>query len=404
MTSNPFGPRGTQTCPEVMNLYTDFEHRPLAFTDPLEVIRCHHPEGLPAAFQTLEAHLQAKHWVAGFLSYEAGSVFEPRLNTPQRSDFPLLMMGAFHPPRSQRLVADARTDFRLDDLHWNLDRGQYDRSIRSIRAAIARGDVYQITYCLKAKFKFSGDRARLFTTLLQHQPVPYPAFLDAGDLQVLSLSPERFLRKRGPHILTEPMKGTWPRGQDPWSDAAARRQFARDEKNRAENVMIADLLRNDLGRIGRRVRAPKLFTVTGYRTLFQMTSTVTARIPRELPLWDLFAALFPSGSVTGAPKIRAMELIRQLEHEPRNIYTGAIGYISPERDAYFNIPIRTLLLRGDQGEMGIGGGIVWDSTPEGEWAEGQLKAAFLTEHAKLAPWASPPDRSVRDQLTFEARS
>jgi para-aminobenzoate synthetase/4-amino-4-deoxychorismate lyase len=143
--------------------------------------------------------------------------------------------------------------------------------------------------------------------------------------------------------------------------------------------MIADLLRNDLGRLARRVRAPKLFTIRAYRTLFQMTSTVIARRPGPLRLYDLFAALFPSGSVTGAPKIRAMQIVRELEGEDRNIYTGAIGYIAPNRDLYFNVPIRTLLLRGGRGEMGVGGGIVWDSTAKGEWEEGLLKSRFLRE-------------------------
>ena len=143
--------------------------------------------------------------------------------------------------------------------------------------------------------------------------------------------------------------------------------------------MIADLLRNDLGRLGRGVAAPKLFEINGYKTLFQMTSTVTASLPKDILLETLFASLFPSGSVTGAPKIRAMEIIRGLEAEERRIYTGAIGYIAPNKDLFFNIPIRTLLIRKGQGEMGIGGGIVWDSSPLGEWNEGLLKARFVTE-------------------------
>jgi para-aminobenzoate synthetase/4-amino-4-deoxychorismate lyase len=151
-----------------------------------------------------------------------------------------------------------------------------------------------------------------------------------------------------------------------------------DRKNRAENVMIADLLRNDLGRVGMDIRAPKLFEVAKYATLCQMTSTVTCRVDKAIALYGLFASLFPSGSVTGAPKMRAMEVIRKLEKEERKIYTGAIGYITPDRDMFFNIPIRTLLISGGSGEMGIGGGIVWDSTPQGEWDEGMLKAKFLT--------------------------
>jgi para-aminobenzoate synthetase/4-amino-4-deoxychorismate lyase len=143
--------------------------------------------------------------------------------------------------------------------------------------------------------------------------------------------------------------------------------------------MIADLLRNDLGRIGRGIKAPRLFEITQYRKLYQMTSTVTGKVDPDIPLYDLFTSLFPSGSVTGAPKIRSMGIIRDLENQDRRIYTGAIGYITPEKNLFFNIPIRTILIRNKQAEMGIGGGIVWDSTAEGEWAEGLLKARFLTD-------------------------
>jgi len=180
-------------------------------------------------------------------------------------------------------------------------------------------------------------------------------------------------------VMTKPMKGTWPRGQNKVNDVRARRSLRRSQKNRAENVMIADLLRNDLGRIGTCVQAPVLFEITPYKTLYQMTSTVVSRVKRDIKVFDLFRAIFPSGSVTGAPKIRAMEIIRSLEKEPRKIYTGAIGYITPGRDLFFNIPIRTLLIQDGRGEMGIGGGIVWDSTDRGEWEETRLKAKFLTD-------------------------
>jgi para-aminobenzoate synthetase/4-amino-4-deoxychorismate lyase len=190
-----------------------------------------------------------------------------------------------------------------------------------------------------------------------------------------------FVKKTGARVVTKPMKGTWPRGAGAISDWIARMRFQIDPKNRAENLMIADLLRNDLGRIGGRIAAPKLFEVAKYRLLYQMTSTVTGELEKDISLYKLFASIFPSGSVTGAPKIRAMQIIRELEKEDRRIYTGAIGYIAPNKDLFFNVPIRTLLIRGGVGEMGIGGGIVWDSTPEGEWDEGLLKAKFITEMA-----------------------
>jgi anthranilate/para-aminobenzoate synthase component I len=361
-----------------MRVWTGFEGDGRIFAEPEEVIVAREPAELPARFAALERALARGRHVAGFLSFEAGYALEPKLGLSRPVDFPLLSFGVFGPPRRGRL-RPARTAAAVESFRLNIARPDYDRDVERIRALIARGDVYQITYCVKMGFAHRGDARALFDALLAEQPVPYPALVEADDFKILSLSPELFLHKRGPRLVTKPMKGTWPRGPGFWSDLAARFRLKFDPKNRAENVMIADLLRNDLGRIGDRVRAPTLFEVTGYRTLFQMTSTVRARVPRGLALADLFRAVFPSGSVTGAPKIRAMEILREIEGEDRRIYTGAIGYVTPERDLMFNIPIRTLLLRGERGEMGIGGGIVWDSTPGGEWAEGRLKARFLIE-------------------------
>jgi para-aminobenzoate synthetase/4-amino-4-deoxychorismate lyase len=234
-------------------------------------------------------------------------------------------------------------------------------------------------------FDLSGDPLCLYNILLREQPVPYPAYIEGEGFHILSCSPEMFIKKEGERIATKPMKGTWPRGGGFIRDILSPLRLKYDRKNRAENVMIADLLRNDLGRVGSRIRAPRLFEVNRYNTLCQMTSTVTGAVRRDIPIYDLFASLFPSGSVTGAPKMRAMQIIRELEKEERNIYTGAIGYITPRRDMFFNIPIRTLLIRQGKGEMGIGGGIVWDSTPQGEWEEGLLKARFLTQLGEFNP-------------------
>ncbi len=329
----------------------------------------------------VEHFIRAGYYAAGFLSYEAGYCFEERLYENRKYDFPLLMMGAYRKPVFRRLRPARRETAEVGDIRVSISPEEYARSIDRIRTSISAGEVYQITYCIKLYFSFRGSPQKLFTALFYDQPVPYSAHIETERFAILSLSPERFFKKSGKRVTVEPMKGTWPRGKNILSDFLARLRFSVDAKNRAENVMIADLLRNDLGRIGGAVRAPKLFTISGYKTLYQMTSTVTGAVPRDIPLSELFAALFPSGSVTGAPKIRAMELIKELEPEDRKIYTGAIGYISPDRDMYFNIPIRTLLINGNSGEMGIGGGIVWDSTAEGEWDEGMLKARFLVSRA-----------------------
>ncbi len=359
-----------------MKILFQFDKTPLGFSHPKRVITCQAPDSLPDFWEAVEEALGEGLTVAGYFSYEAGYALERKLDPPGTSLFPLARFGCFEGaapvPPVPRAVPGS---YDVSGLRLNMTRREYDGNIQRIRDYIAAGDVYQITYCLKIHFEFQGDSRSLYADLLREQPVPYPALIEEEDRTILSLSPEIFLRKRGTHILARPMKGTWPRGRHFLEDFLARRAFYRDEKNRAENIMIADLLRNDLGRIG----APRLFQITPYKTLFQMTSTITGEIDADLKVRDIFRAAFPSGSVTGAPKIRAMEIIRELEREERKIYTGAIGYITPDRDMVFNIPIRTLLLEKGRGEMGIGGGIVWDSTPEGEWAEGRLKAKFFTD-------------------------
>ncbi len=361
-----------------MEVFLDFQNHPLKFSDPQSIIRCHDLRALPQAFAQVEQALAAGFYVAGFVSYEAGYAFEEWLFDKPCYDFPLLMMGVYERPLKQRLPAGKTGDFRVKDFRLNLAKDTYSEHIGRIREHIAAGDVYQITYCIKFHFDFQGDPLALYQELLRRQSVPYPACIFTDEFRIVSLSPERFIKKSGECLLTEPMKGTWPRGRLLIGDACARFNLWRDPKNRAENLMICDLLRNDLGRVGDRVRVAKLFTVAQYKTLYQMTSTVTARVIKDIPVYELFAALFPSGSVTGAPKIRAMQVIRELEQEERRIYTGAIGYISPGREMYFNIPIRTVLIRDRKAEMGVGGGIVWDSTAQGEWDEGMLKASFLT--------------------------
>lgn len=289
-------------------------------------------------------------------------------------------MGAYKAPSKGKAgIRGRHFQNSLRDIRLNISQGGYSSDIYTIRDYIAKGDVYQITYCIKLLFNFRGDPFSLYTELLAEQPVPYPAYIEAGDFHILSLSPEMFLKKDLSYVTTKPMKGTWPRGSNMVSDLIAPFRLKYDRKNRAENVMIADLLRNDLGRVGMNIRAPKLFEVAKYATLCQMTSTVTGEVNKDISVYALFSALFPSGSVTGAPKMAAMEIIRELEGEERRIYTGAIGYITPDKDMFFNIPIRTILISGGSGEMGIGGGIVWDSTAQGEWDEGLLKAKFLTD-------------------------
>ncbi len=363
----------------MMRALFEFHNRPLLFEHPRRLIHCGSAGELSSCFDRVEQALAEGYHVAGFLSYEAGYALEPALAHLQGDDFPLMCLGVFDAP-TRRRPRIAPAPFEVSGLRTNISREDYTQAIARIHDHIREGNVYQITYCLKNLFGFNGSAYSLYRHLLSRQPVPYPAYLETPEHTILSLSPEMFIRKAQERVQVKPMKGSWPRsgrtlgGVD---DIFGGMRLHFDSKNRAENVMIADLLRNDLGRVGTGVRTPRLFEVAAYRTIFQMTSTVEARIPAGLSFIDLFRAIFPSGSVTGAPKVRAMGIIHGLEREPRRIYTGAIGWITPERDVFFNVPIRTLLLRRDQGEMGVGGGIVWDSTAEGEWAEGLWKSRFL---------------------------
>jgi len=363
-----------------MKVLIQFEKKPLLFQDPKFIISCVDPVLFIDCFRDIENALKCGYYLAGFLSYEAGYCFEEKLWENKIYDFPLIYLGAYEAPLRFETYSRCRPfQNTLDDIRLNITQDDYYFNIETIRDYISQGDVYQITYCIKLLFEFYGEPFSFYNLLLKEQPVPYPAYIETDRFHILSCSPEMFIKKEFAYAVTKPMKGTWRRGDNMVSDFLARLQFQYDYKNRAENVMIADLLRNDLGRVGRAIEAPKLFEVAGYKTLFQMTSTVTGQIDKNIPIYALFASLFPSGSVTGAPKIRAMQIIKELEREERKIYTGAIGYITPDRNLFFNIPIRTLLIQEGTGEMGIGGGIVWDSTPEGEWEEGMLKAKFLTD-------------------------
>lgn len=382
MTFNPaLFERDTQTLSgSNMIVSFQFEKKPLLFRKPIALISTYDPTELASCFEQMEQALKNGYYLAGFVSYEAGYHFEKCLWQDKKYDFPLIYMGVYGlPERKTPKISLSRRPVALKNRRLNISKEKYFENIEKIREYIRKGDVYQITYCLKLLFDIVGNPYNLYKKLLREQPVPYPVYIETDAFQILSLSPEKFLKKKGEFIVTKPMKGTWVRGKTLPLDIIERFRFGCDHKNRAENVMIADLLRNDLGRLGRRVAAPRLFEIAGYRTLFQMTSTVTATVPQDISLYRLFSSLFPSGSVTGAPKIRAMKIIRELEQEERRIYTGAIGYITPQKDFFFNIPIRTLLLRNGKGEMGIGGGIVWDSSPLGEWNEGLLKARFVTE-------------------------
>ncbi|ARA92506.1 aminodeoxychorismate synthase, component I [Rhodothermaceae bacterium RA] len=372
----------------------DAENRTsLLFTEPVRVLTAASPAEVPALLARLDDAVGAGYYVAGYLSYEAGLAFEPAgAAAAAESAEPVGWFGVYETP--EPLDADAVVRWlatagvghaSVGAFSWSPEA--YRDRLRAIRHHIREGDVYQINFTGQVAVHLHGDPLGLYRTLRARQRVPYAAYLHTGRDEILSLSPELFFRREGRRIWTRPMKGTIRRGQTSTEDAALRRHLAEDAKSRAENLMIVDLLRNDLSRVCEpgTVHVPALFATEVYETLIQMTSTVEGRLAAGTSYAALFRALFPCGSVTGAPRLRAMALIRALEAGPRGVYCGAIGYAGPDDRAVFNVAIRTLTVRDGAGRLGIGSGIVWDSDPDQEYAECQLKARFLAPEADRHP-------------------
>ncbi len=367
----------------------------LLFTDPVEIIEAERPEDVPAALQRLEAALASGLHAAGFLSYELGYVLEPKLasSMPANRTVPLIWLGLYRRPTEMTsgevehwLGTHTRSGtFHFTDVSHAWDEASYLERFAEVQDKIRAGDIYQLNLTFKTRFRLSGSPLTFFLDLRQKQRVAYGGIVDTGKVTVLSASPELFIEKEGRTIFTRPMKGTAPRAGTPAEDAKAREELSTDVKQRAENLMIVDLMRNDIGRIAEigSVHVPDLFTVETFQTLHQMTSGVRATLKGGVDMSEIIRAIFPPGSIIGAPKIRAMELIRELETEPRGVYCGAVGHVSPDGKALFNVAIRTaVIFRDAAGEMGIGSGIVADSQGAKEYAECLLKMKFLTDPVK----------------------
>ncbi len=361
------------------------------FVSPIDIITSHNLDKIKDVFAKLESYLNQGYYAAGFFSYEMGYGFENLYQTKKKNyKFPLIWLGIFKerivlpPPLMGEEIdgGEGLGNYRIKNLRLNVSKKEYLDSIGKIKKFIRAGETYQVNYTMKYKFDFSGSPYKFYQRLRNNQSVSYSAFIKADDFKILSFSPELFFRKKGDEILVKPMKGTMERGKNIKEDRIKRNKLKFDLKNNAENIMIVDLLRNDLGMVSATgtVKVPALFTVEKYETLFQMTSTVKSRLRKNLSLYELFSAIFPSGSVTGAPKIRTMQIIEELEKEERKVYTGAVGFFTPEKEAVFNVAIRTLLLEGKKAEMGIGSGIVQDSDAVSEYEECKLKGEFLVNH------------------------
>ncbi len=362
-----------------MQVILDFGHR-LVFRRPFQTIRAAGSRDVPAALEAVRAALAAGHHVAGWLAYELGYALEAKLaSLMPRADFPLLCLGVFASPRPEADAPAGRAWAGPLKPEW--DEAAYGARFRAVKDYIAAGDIYQANLSFRARFAFLGDPRTLYEELRAASGAAWCGYVDDGERQVVSLSPELFFAANADGTLTaRPMKGTVARGPD---DAADRAMLAASGKNRAENLMIVDLIRNDLGRVADvgSVRADDLFKVETYPTLHAMVSTVSAARRADCGPSDILRALFPCGSVTGAPKIRAMQVLRELEDSSRGAYCGALGYFAPAGaqgfSAAFNVAIRTLTITGNAGELGIGGGLVQDSDEADEYAECLLKARFF---------------------------
>jgi para-aminobenzoate synthetase / 4-amino-4-deoxychorismate lyase len=360
------------------------EERSLLFTRPLRTITAAMVDEVIPALRLIDAAVESGLWVAGYIAYEAGAAFGLPVVEP-RAPGELLWFGVYEHPEPVALAIDKVPDTAVDNLRFEIDRRRYKEQIARVRDLIREGDVYQVNFTAPIRFRSDTPPAGLFGQIRGRQPVPFGACVNAAAGTLLSFSPEMFFRRRGRMIETRPMKGTIRRGRDPLEDGHLRSLLLADEKSRAENLMIVDLLRNDLSVVCEpgSVVVSDLFSVETYPTLNQMTSTVSGRLRQNTGYLDLFSALFPCGSVTGAPKHRAMQRITELESEPRGAYCGAIGYIGPQDEAVFNVAIRTIRMEGGEGTLGVGSGVVWDSDADAEYDECLLKAQFLAGRRPL---------------------
>jgi para-aminobenzoate synthetase / 4-amino-4-deoxychorismate lyase len=351
---------------------------------PEKIIQCETAGEVDALLIEVQKWTERGYTAFGFLTYEAGYAFLPNLPEPPRLALPCAWFALskdFQKQLPENLIPAAKQP-AIQDLHLNQDLKSYEEALTKIKNYIRRGDTYQVNYTLRYNGQYDGSPRDLYSWLRLQQRVNYAALIETADWAVLSFSPELFLRKNGQEILMRPMKGTAPRGKTLEEDTENAVKLRSSEKEKSENLMIVDLLRNDLGKICEpgSVHVPASMDVEQYETLLQMTSTITGTLNSNITTADILRATFPSGSITGAPKIRTMQIIHELENHGRGIYTGSIGWWSADQSV-FSVAIRTLVLDRLSGslEMGVGSGILYEADIEREYRECELKAKFLTE-------------------------
>lgn len=351
------------------------------FADPVHILSITDLSEIIPSLNELERAAAAGKWVVFALAYEAASAFDPVLQTKDAGDVPLLWAGVYEKPIAGHLQGDEA--WSLGDWQPRVAKAEYNGAFAEIQRLLRAGESYQVNYTMALDAAFTGETLDLYHEMAARNGGSYSAYINMGRKRVLSFSPELFFQRKGDLVKTRPMKGTAPRGRTTKEDEAARAGLRQSPKERAENVMIVDLLRNDLGKIAvpGGVAVPELFYIETYPGVLQMTSSVTARLKAGTSLTELFTALFPCGSVTGAPKVRTMEIIRELERDARQFYCGAIGCIAPGGEVTANVPIRTMIVDAKAGRarFHVGGGVTVDSTAEGEYEECLTKMRFLTQ-------------------------
>ena len=367
------------------------------FTDPRAVHVATKIDEVVSVLEAVSRASAAGNWCVGFVAHEAAGAFDSALATQVSDGGPLAWFAEFAAPssttRSPNIQAASMSpnggvNYCVGEWHSDIDHIQFREKVESIRADIRDGRFYQVNFTTRLHADFSGDARAFYAALQLAQPNGYHAFIDLGGAQLLSVSPELFFTLNDGKVTTQPMKGTAPRGDTPEADERIAWALTHSDKERAENLMIVDLLRNDLSRIAapNSVEVAALFALQPLPSVWQMTSTINASLREGLGLTDVLRALFPCGSVTGAPKVEAMRAIRDLESAPRGSYCGAIGYVAPAVDgrirACFNVGIRSVWIELGQATCGVGGGITWDSTVEGEWAEVIYKSRFVKRASK----------------------
>lgn len=361
------------------------------FTQPLAEIHINSFEDIDRGLLEIDQQRKLGRYLAGYISYEVAYGLIDKLADLQdkSSNDTLLHFYAFDTPTNctfeeiqTALNLIPEQDPFIHNISLSETREQYLDQIKRIQEYILEGDTYQVNHTLRMNFDLNGSHLALYKALRGRQSVEYSAFLRTPEKTILSLSPELFVEKKSTTLTSRPMKGTSPRGSTAVEDASIKHSMANDEKQLSENLMIVDLMRNDIGKLAKvgSMQATPLFEIQEFETLFQMISTIRGEVDQNVPFSQIVKQLFPCGSITGTPKIRTMEIIQSLESQPRGVYTGAIGYITPDNDFTFNVPIRTIEFQthSNNGQLGIGGGIIHESKASDEWQECLLKAKFLT--------------------------